>query len=221
MSKTITTLRVRRLDHEFRELERHEQLSRSWLKHFFDLFYINLAFATNSLAGVNDVGSTPRNLVASIKDPPCGLNVFSTAGGTLQVPLSTNGPSTWANLGILYDGSWYGIQVGSNATPVTPLNDALNTRIAHGVAAGTLMYSGGTEVYDIAFADPNGSFKIRRYFTNHSLGDVTVRETGIYSPGEYSDRTVERFCICRDVPVAVTVHDTELLEVVYTINITV
>ena len=222
MAKIITTLRLRRLDEDFRELERHEQASRSWLRHFFDLAYINLAFATNSLAGINDVGGTARNLVASQRNPPPGLMIYSSAGGTMQANMCSD-PSAvvWAASGILYDGSWFGIQVGSNATPVTPLNDGMNTRIAHGVAPGNLMYSGGTEIYDLAFADPNGSFKIRRYFTNHSGGDVTVRETGIYSPGQYAGQTVERFCICRDVPVAVTVHDTNVLEVVYTVQITV
>ena len=78
------------------------------------------------------------------------------------------------------------------------------------------MYHSGCEVLnDLATANPNASFTIRRYFTNNTGAPVTVNEVGIYCGYRI-------LCIARDVVVpGVTVLNGEVLKVEYTVQITV
>lgn len=82
---------------------------------------------------------------------------------------------------------------------------------------------GGCELLSIAFADPNGQFTIRRYFTNNSGGSITVNEVGIYSVGTDSWNTHSSwaFLIARDPTGGIAVADTEILRVTYVPQITV
>lgn len=222
-----TKITICRFDKDHRLLEKREQPSRSWLRHFFELLYEPLGFQINTLAAISDIAGAPRTLRAVNGSAYPNLSVWSSPGGTNR-PLenSNNAAPAVTSYSVPVLGDSVGIQVGSNATAVTPTDNSLNTKIAHGEVGGTLLY-GGTELYGLLFVNPNGEFTIRRYYTNKSGGNVTVREVGIYSPGDNAANTAYIFCIARDltlvmgVPTDVVVLNTEILEVEYTVQITV
>jgi len=75
--------------------------------------------------------------------------------------------------------------------------------------------SGCEVVDDESYVNPNGSFTVRRYFTNKSGGTITVNEVGIYALKKI-------LAIARDlVSPAVNVLNNETLKVEYTFQITV
>lgn len=222
-----TTLTLERLDKDGKLLERQEQESRSWLKHFFDLFYVQTAAIL--LAGVNDIGANPRTLAAggflgAGVEPFGHLQIAGTPGGTQTiVPTYSGTVGIWC-YNTPQKGEDIGIVVGTGNLAVTPIQDALQTRVAHGEGAGALLY-GGCELYGRTFANPNGQFTIRRYFTNVLGGNISIQEAGIYCIGVRSltsNQYCYVFCIARDVVApAVVVANTELLRVSYIIGITV
>jgi len=221
MAKILTKIDLHRLSADGQLLEKRTFLSRSWLQHFFDLWYEPLGYQVNTVAA-NDIGSVSRNLLVKVgggnTNPLCNLMVASSPGGALSAALLSPAASIPT---IPAAGDDIGIVVGSGNTPVTPQDDALVTKVVHGSAAGELEY-GGCEVLPPTFADPNGAMLIRRYFTNVSGGNVTIEEVGIYSPGYCHITILYFFCICRDVVApAVVVADTELLMATYTVQITV
>jgi hypothetical protein len=76
-------------------------------------------------------------------------------------------------------------------------------------------YGGCEVVDDESYVNPNGSFTVRRYFTNKSGGSITVNEVGIYA-------LLKELAIARDlVSPGVAVADGETLKVEYTCQITV
>jgi hypothetical protein len=94
-----------------------------------------------------------------------------------------------------------------------------------GQSVGEFDY-GGCEISGLTFVDPNGSFIIRRFFTNNSGGVITVQEVGIGASavGGQSPYTLSAwpFLIARDVVApGVAVNNTEILRVTYTPSITV
>lgn len=201
-------------------LEKREQWSKSWLKHFFDLIYP--LHCQSTLAGINDIGGAPRTLQAPDgSNLQANLMVGSPPGNVQFLIPATNTASNWCSA-TPQKSDDIGIVVGTGAGAVTPTQDALQARIAHGEGAGQLLY-GGCELYGLTFADPNGQFVIRRYFTNVLGGAITVQEVGIYSPA-YSTtmRACYIFCIARDVVApGITVNNGEILRVTYTPQITV
>ncbi|MDO9175145.1 MAG: hypothetical protein Q7V62_10100, partial [Actinomycetota bacterium] len=116
-------------------------------------------------------------------------------------------------------GDFVGIQVGSNNAAPTANDVAMNTRIVHGIAATQLLYA-GCEVELVTVAGGVATMIVRRYFTNKSGGNVTVREIGIYTTAG-AGGLLWVFLICRDSHADVVVADTELLRVQYTITTTV
>ncbi len=86
---------------------------------------------------------------------------------------------------------------------------------------------GGCELAGIAFADPNGSFQVRRFFWNNCGMAVDVKEAGIQVPMGGRSATTESpwhypFLVARDVVApTVTVNNAEILLVTYTFQITV
>ncbi|MBA7645512.1 hypothetical protein ES703_53270 [subsurface metagenome] len=82
---------------------------------------------------------------------------------------------------------------------------------------------GGCELIGLTFSDPNGEFTIRRYFTNHSGGSITVNEVGMHSVAtDYGYKWAWAFLIAHDiVSPGVAVADTELLRATYVPQITV
>lgn len=209
-----TNLSLRRFDKEMKILEQREQLSKSWLKHFIDLLYI-----LNSKTGltVNDISSTPRALVWSSSSALGHLRVGSAPGGILVA--ITRSASDW-NYSTPQVGENIGIVVGTGAGAVTPAQDALGTKIDHGIGAGQLLH-GGCEIFGLSFVNPNGQFSIVRLFRNLSGGSITVNEVGIYAVGDIAVSSCYVFCIARDLTGGIAVAHTELLEVTYVPQITV
>lgn len=81
---------------------------------------------------------------------------------------------------------------------------------------------GGTELVNLTFADPDGEFTIRRYFTNNSGQSITVEEVGIQAAGGDTTHDAYAFLIARDVvSPGVAVADGEILRVTYVPQITV
>ena len=223
MAVIRTKITISRFDKDHRLLERREQLSRSWVRHFFDILYILHGNFFNSLAGITDVGGVGRNMsVAPAVVGSPSLAVGSTPGGVnMMFQAGVSGDVyKWAAT-TPQVGEGIGIVVGSGNIAATPADNFLVTKILHGVAAGELLY-GGCEIYGLSFINPNGEFKIRRYLTNKSGGNVTIEEVGIYSPAQDGAAAVYVFCIARDVVAPpVVVADTQILEVEYTPQITV
>lgn len=221
MGQIRTEIALSRFDANHQLLEKRVQPSRSWTQHFFDLFYIILYAKGNQLAAVADITGVNRPLIKMDYNSSPNLSVNSPGGGLGMLIGGTSGTNygSTAYTNPL-TGEYVGIVVGSNAAAVTPADNALGVRIAHGEAATQLLY-GGTEIYGQLFADPNGEMRIRRYFTNKSGGNVTVEEVGIYSPGLSAALIVYPFCIARDLTGGVVVADTEILEAEYTVQITV
>ena len=218
-----TKLILARFSHDGRLLERREQESKSWVRHFFDLLY-PMAAATD-LPAINDISPAARTLDGtpadnpSIKGPSPNLTVGSTPGNIQQ--LIKDGAQDSYCSATPQKGEDVGIVVGTGAGGPTPADDKLATKILHGETAGTLLY-GGTELYGLAFVHPNGQFTIRRYFTNVLGGDISVTEAGIYSPGQSTTvLSCYLFCIARDVFAAVHVLNTQILRVTYVVQITV
>jgi hypothetical protein len=92
-----------------------------------------------------------------------------------------------------------------------------------GQSVGEFAY-GGCEVDGLTIADPNGSFTIRRYFTNNCGVAITVKEAGICAAAHllgtgvaYEKTSVFPFLIARDVIPGpfVVVNNTEILRVTY------
>ena len=87
---------------------------------------------------------------------------------------------------------------------------------------------GGCELAGIAFANPNGSFQVRRFFWNNCGVAVDVKEAGIQVPMEgHYNATLEApwrypFLVARDVVApTITVNNAEILLVTYTFQVTV
>jgi len=224
MGRISTTVQFDRLDKDFHLLESRKQASRSWTKHFFDLWYIQLGWNSNTLAGILDIAAAARALPVRAEGS-CALMTSSPGGGALAATLVYRiGPGGAGGV-LSYDSPWQGqligITVGTNNTAVTPTDNSLFARVEHGIGAGQLEY-GGSEVLAPTFANPNGSMILRRYLTNNSGGDIVIQEAGIYSPIYSTGGIAYIFCICRDVVApAVTVATTEILVVTYTMQITV
>jgi hypothetical protein len=197
------------------------QPSRSWTLHFFHLWYILLGFNSNTLAAINDINGAPKALDTA-DSGLANLSVRSNPGGQLSPELKTFADTANPNFtrSPYLRGEDFGIVIGTDNTAAAPDDDALGVQIAHGEAATQMLY-GGTEIFEPVFANPNGTMVLRRYFTNESGGGITVEECGIYAPAYISLATGSSFCICRDVTGGVAVADTEILEVTYTVQITV
>lgn len=217
MGKIITELGLTRFDKDWNLLERRKQPARSWIKHFFDVGYH--LFSHTSLAAIPDIGNTGRTIATHTGAPSPNWSIASPGGMGRQILYSKwNSPNT--NYDTPLGGQNNGIIIGTGNAAVTTGDYALQTRINHGEAAGEMVYA-GTEIYLLTFANPNGSMVIRRFFENLSGGGITVEECGIYSPAYISDRTTYQFCLARDLTGGVVVADTEILEVTYTVQITV
>ena len=207
-----TELTIALLSSEGRLLKETKQPSRSFVLKFLHLLYI---LFTETDQSINDISNTARSVTVR------GWNNLQLASkGGAHVELATyNNPdqatSTYTNL----IGNSIGIQVGSGNAAATPTDYALQTKIAHGQAAGQLVYA-GCEVEPPVISAPNATMLIRGYFPNKSGGNVTVWEVGMYAAGIANGGFA--FLICRDVlGAAITVAATQLLRVEYTLQVTV
>jgi len=199
MSKIVTNLILERRDKTGKVLEHREQESRSWVLHMIQMLYLMSGYNSNSLTNIHDITVTNRNL-DTLKS--ANLQVASPPGDSITVP-----QGGLSGQGIFIPGHNVGIVVGSGVPTPAPNDDALLTPITHGRKSGQLLYS-GTELYGLTFVNPNGSFTIQRYYTNHSGGNVTVNEVAIYCVGQ----NAYSFCIYHDaVSPGIAIADTQLL----------
>ena len=218
MIKTYVTIERRNADGVL--LEKRKQESRSWLRHFFDLWYPLLS--NTSLSDIHSVDNVSHIIAVGYNSGVLGVG---SPAGACDTAVPINGVFYNADHGMFLSGGSFGIVVGTDDTPVTPQDNALVAKVAHGETSGQLLH-GGTELYGMTFVDPDGSFNIRRYFTNESGAEIDIAECGINSPandGQWGQsRNGGIYCICRDVvSPAVAVADGEILSVVYTVAITV
>ena len=213
MGKIITTLTIEKRNHDGKILESFTRPSRSWTKHFFDLLYEPLGYQLNTQAAINDVTPAARALSSGSSSMVYNLFCGAPAGKINSIFI---GPTNSTIQGTVIGGD-YGIVVGSGAGGPATTDDKLATKILHGETAGTLLY-GGTELYGLTFANPNGQFSIRRYFTNVLGGVIAVTESAIYAVGAGLPSV---FCILRDVFGAVNINNGQILSAVYTVQITV
>lgn len=218
---------LERLDKEGRVLEKREQLSRSFVKNFIGLLYCAHAQIQEAAPyAMTDIDGTPR----TVDDQTSIASRFSKSNLRVSAPPGASGLFCFHGYANSFDilaativGEKIGIQVGTGTNAVTPTDVALQTRILHGTQANRLEY-GGCELIDIKFANPNGEFTIRRYFTNASGGLITVNEVGIHAIGtdaSSDDKDAWAFLIARDLTGGVAVADTEILRVTYVPQITV
>jgi len=222
---------LERFSKDGRLLERREQPSRSFLIQFIELLYVAHAQITPGAPySMQDITDTARDVdsggdlsSAWLKG---NLKMGSTPGGSEQLVLAgsveTAAANTIVNISVV--GEELGIVVGTGVGAVIPADFALGARILHGSVGGRLEY-GGCELVGIAFADPNGEFTMRRYFTNNSGGGITVEEVGIYAGGTkqviLDFGFAWPFATARDLTGGVAVANTELLRVTYVVQITV
>jgi hypothetical protein len=220
-------LLIERLDKDFRVLERRELSSKSFVKNFLSLLYVMHAQLSNGAPhSMPDITNTARNIDAYDTTGRSGkgnLRVGSSGGGGTAQVATPSSASSWTYDSI--ENEKLGVVVGTGLNVVTPTDYALQTQVAHGRAAGQLEYSGGG-VRNLLIAAPNVTMNIVRYFENHSGGDITINECGIYAAGcSYNGQANHyawSFCIARDLLGApVVVADTELLRVTYTPTTTV
>lgn len=218
MGKLVTTLEITKRSAGGKILIARQQPSRSWVIGMLSLLYLHAGNGLGVTTTLPDITNTSRTLAAlnsqSISDT---LRVNSHAGDGTEI---YNIYSATQNLYTRQPAYNCGIVVGTGVVAAAPGDYALGTPIISGGGAGQLYY-GGTEVFAVTIANPNGSFAIRRYFTNSSGGSITVNECGIYTVGYVTSEYPYAFCICRDLTGGVVVADTEILAVTYTVQITV
>lgn len=223
-------LTLERLDKNYRLLERRELESRSLLRKFIELLYVHHSQAqSSSPVSIIDITNTPQDIDSTSESTAEKSTLLVAGAPGLHSHICAAGGSGTGSYpdNVAPQGQNIGIVVGTGVNAVTPTDYALQTKVAHGRAATQLEF-GGCEPMNIAFADPNGSFQLRRYFTNLSGAPITINEVGIYGVGTtygvIAAMKAWPFCICRDSLVVsgpVLVNDTELLRVTYTIQITV
>lgn len=226
-----TTLILNRRDKNYQLLEERIQPSRSWVASFIRLLYVAHAqLPDGSGYSMPDITNTSRTIEQQgdgrLDEIKANLKMLATGGGGENfcgAGYIKGTPGTMIQ-DLCIDGEYIGIQVGTGNNPVTVTDYALQTRIAHGGGAGQLQYGGG-ELVDESYVNPNGSWMLRKFFTNKSGGSITVEEVGIYTIGtEYVVADFGHayvFCAARDITGGIAVADTELLEVTYTVQITV
>lgn len=219
---------LERFDKDNHLLEKREQPSRSFIRGLFGLLYCAHAqIRAAAPYNMTDVDGVARNIDsqsaagASIRNVKGTLAMGGPPGlAGLYCPAGYD-TNLWVYVQSI-EGNKVGIQVGTGVGGPTPADTALTTRILHGTQANRLEY-GGCELINLVFAGANGEFTIRRYFTNHSLGLITVQEAGIHAVGTFNLNVSTGswpFLIARDLTGAVPVADTELLRVTYVVQIT-
>ena len=216
---------LERFDKDNKLLEKREQPSRSFLFQFIELLYV--AHAQIEAAGpytMNDITDVARTVDSESYQhyAKANLMIGSPPGQSGVLCIYREGVNiVFRPYQATIEGEKIGIVIGTGNAAVTPTDVALQTRVLHGTQAGRFEY-GGCELISIAFADPNGQFTIRRYFTNNSGGAITVEEVGLYSVGtDYNGYFAWPFCIARDLTGGVAVANTELLRATYVVQITV
>jgi len=113
------------------------------------------------------------------------------------------------------------IVVGSGTTPPKITDTSLTSQIGNGTGSGQLQYGTDSLTTPITNLNNNSaSFTWSKSFTNGSGGNVTVAEVGAYISGRVSGSNVSYFILHDLLPSEITLANTQVLTVVYTITIT-
>jgi len=115
------------------------------------------------------------------------------------------------------------IVVGSGTTPPSITDGGLTSQIGNGTGAGQLQYGTDSLTTPITNLNNNSaSFTWSKSFTNGSGGNVTVAEVGAYVTltSDTTGATVTYFILHDLLPSQITLANTQVLTVVYTITIT-
>jgi hypothetical protein len=113
------------------------------------------------------------------------------------------------------------IVVGSGTAKPSINDTALESQIGNGTGAGQLQY--GTDSLTIPITNLNNnsaSFTWSKSFTNGSGGNVTVAEVGAYMSTNNGGNPASYFILHDLLPSPITLANTQVLTVVYTITIT-
>jgi len=123
---------LERLDREGKLLERREQRSRSFVRHFLDLLYVyhsNVGLAINDITGVSRILDTitgPYYPFGNLKigSPPGFSRVCLPNYDGVRHIYDYNSP--------IKEGEEIGTQIGTGTSAVTPTDDKMENRINHG-----------------------------------------------------------------------------------------
>jgi len=110
-----------------------------------------------------------------------------------------------------------GLVVGSGLNAVTINDYQLQTKIAHGITAGTLQYGASTVALP-SFTTTTGTIIVTRVFSNGSGNTITINEIGIYA---FCNNSSRYFCVARDIPTPIVLANGEQLTLNYTIGVTI
>jgi len=148
-----------------------------------------------------NLDQTDRNIY---KINPVGGAVVKTIPIPPDVDGSDTSPqSPW---GVMFDGLvWVIMDYGMSAYPWALYLPEDETEVE----------LGGMEIFVPTFSHPNGSMVLRRCFTNNSGGDVTIKKVGIHAGA------IPELVAADVLGAPVTIPDTEVLRVSYTMGITV
>jgi len=113
------------------------------------------------------------------------------------------------------------IVVGSGTTKPSITDGGLTSQIGNGTGAGQLQYGTDSLTTPITNLNNNSaSFTWSKSFTNGSGGNVTVAEVGAYINTENQGNLLTYFILHDLLPSEITLANTQVLTVVYTITIT-
>ena len=223
-------LKLQRFDKDLKLIEEVVKPSRSFTQGLIQLLYIlHAQIQAASPYPATDINGVSRNL--QIQQWTATGNAHSSLG---CLKMGCGGGQTcencWAmgsggsfgtgqNVSMYIESQELGIVIGTGTNAVSPLNTSLQTRITHGRSVGQIEY-GGCELVNLTIINPDASLDIRRYFTNNSGNSIVVNECGLYAAGTINGGSFS-FCIARDLTGGVTINDTEIFRVTYTLQITV
>jgi hypothetical protein len=113
------------------------------------------------------------------------------------------------------------IVVGSGTTPPKITDTGLTSQIGNGTGSGQLQYGTDSLTTPVINSNTNSaSLTWSKSFTNGSGGNVTVAEVGAYMTVNENGSDVSYFILHDLLPSEITLANTQVLTVVYTITIT-
>ncbi len=214
--EAFLTLEV--LDQHGNRLSYHKQRSHSWTRNaynhlFGQLASKNLDDATPFGGGYLNIKITDGNIrsgVAPSSISNVGSGTLNTADNAELVMGGYRGP---------VGNDDYGILVGTGTDAESFEDYVLQTKIAHGTAAGELSHVEG-DPHVITYSTLTLENELKRYFNNNSGGSIGVNEIALVTRGYSASGDNQHFLTARDkLGATVDVPDTGQLKVTYTIQL--
>lgn len=174
---------------------------------------INVAVGNNqTLEVAYDFSVTQASGYVSNFSDILNIHWQATAGGTLTYVATSGLVKTTTSASLAFFDAFVaeginvsGVQVGTSSAALDLTHYSLQGKIVHGETAGKLFY-GQTEA-EAYWADGNDMYTaIKRTFSNHSGGNITVEEAGIYIRGR-STLDADRAMLARTLTGGVTLND--------------